>query len=45
VNNRGIQFAVLAGEDEVELNMYTLKDLMSGEQVSVDFNGLLETLK
>jgi histidyl-tRNA synthetase len=45
VNNRGIQFAVLAGEDEVKLNTYTLKDLKSGEQVSVDFNGLLESLK
>ena len=45
VNNRGIQFAVLAGEDEVKLNTYTLKDLKSGEQVSVDFSGLLESLK
>ena len=45
VNNRGIQFAVLAGEDEVKLNRYTLKDLKSGEQVSVDFNGLLESFK
>jgi len=45
VNNRGIQFAVLAGEDEVKLNSYTLKNLKSGEQVSVDFNGLLESLQ
>jgi histidyl-tRNA synthetase len=42
VNNRGIQFAVLAGEDEMKLNIYTLKDLKSGEQLSLDFKGLLE---
>ena len=45
VNNRGIQFAVLAGEDEMKLNTYTLKDLKSGKQEGVDFNGLLESLK
>lgn len=44
VNNRGIQFAVLAGEDEVKLNMYTLKNLKSGEQLSLDFDSLLEFL-
>jgi histidyl-tRNA synthetase len=44
VNSRGIQFAVLAGEDEVKLNMYTLKNLKNGEQMSMDFKGLLESL-
>ncbi len=44
VNNRGIQFAVLAGEDEMKLNTYTLKNLKNGEQLSLDFKGLLELL-
>jgi histidyl-tRNA synthetase len=44
VNNRGIQFAVLAGEDEVKLNRYTLKDLKNGKQLSFDFEGLLAFL-
>lgn len=44
-NNRSIPFAVLSGEDEMKLNTYTLKNMISGEQESVDFSRLFEALK
>lgn len=37
---RNIPFAVIIGEMDIASNTYTLKDLVSGEQVSVDFDGL-----
>jgi histidyl-tRNA synthetase len=43
-NNRNIPFTVLAGEDEMKANWYTLKNMKSGEQETVSMDGLLKTL-
>ena len=39
-NKRGILFAVIAGEDEIEAKHYGLKNMASGEQIAVDFEQL-----
>lgn len=39
-DKRQIPFAVIAGETEMNANQFALKDLHSGEQVTVDFEGL-----
>ena len=43
-DKRGIPFAVIIGEHEMQSNSYSLKNLVSGEQVSVDFENLLKAL-
>lgn len=40
-DKRNIPFAVIAGDKEMESNTYSLKNLVTGEQLSIDF----ETLK
>jgi histidyl-tRNA synthetase len=42
---KGIQFAVLVGEEEMKQNQYKIKDLISGEQVTVSLDQLVEKLK
>ena len=42
---KGIQFAVLVGEEEIKQNQYKVKDLVSGEQVTVSLEELVEKLK
>ncbi len=42
---KGIQFAVLVGEEEMKLNQYKIKDLVSGEQEIVSIEELVEKLK
>jgi histidyl-tRNA synthetase len=44
-DKRGIPFAVLVGEDEIKNNLFSLKNLASGEQEKVGFDILLERLK
>ena len=44
VNNRGIQFAVLAGEDEMNTCKFTLKNMKTGEQRTLDYNDLVKSL-
>ncbi len=44
-DKRGIQFAVLVGEEEIKNEKFTLKNLVTGEQDSVDFESLMITLK
>lgn len=44
-DKRGIPFAVIVGENEMNEGKYILKNLNSGEQVVLDFNGLNEALK
>jgi histidyl-tRNA synthetase len=39
-DKRGIPFAIVVGEKEIAGNTFSLKNLESGEQVSVDFEGL-----
>ncbi len=43
-DTRNIPFAVIVGETEMKENKYALKNLVSGEQVLLDFNGLKEAL-
>lgn len=43
-DKRAIPFAVIAGEQEIESNSYSLKNLLTGEQVSVDLEGLKAAL-
>jgi len=43
-DKRGILFAVIAGEQEMASNSYSLKNLVTGQQVSVDFEGLKNAL-
>lgn len=42
---KGIPFAVLVGEEEMKQNQFKLKDLTSGEQVTVSLEELIEKLK
>ena len=44
-DKRDIPFTVLAGEKEMELESFTLKNMKSGEQSVVDFSALEEILK
>ena len=44
-NKRAFPFVVLAGADEAEKGEYTLKNMNSGEQETVDFNGLFTAVK
>ncbi|MEX0996832.1 MAG: histidine--tRNA ligase [Flavobacteriaceae bacterium] len=41
-DKRDIPFVVLAGGNEIKANRYTLKNMKSGEQVTVDLNELIE---
>jgi histidyl-tRNA synthetase len=43
-DKRAIPYAVIAGEQEIESNSYSLKNLLTGEQVSVDLEGLKAAL-
>ena len=43
-DKRGIPFAVLAGEQEMESNMFSLKNLITGEQLTLDFESLKQAL-
>ena len=44
-DKRGIPFAVSIGNDEMALNNYKLKNLVSGEQENVSFEELIEKIK
>jgi histidyl-tRNA synthetase len=44
-DKRDIRFAVLAGDNEMAAGDYTLKNMKSGEQEVLDFNGLVNRLK
>ena len=43
-DKRGIPFAVIVGEQEMDSNSFSLKNLVTGEQVLLDFEGLKKTL-
>jgi len=43
-DKRGIPFAVIAGESEMKQKVFGLKNLQTGEQVKLDFEGLKEAL-
>lgn len=42
---KGIQFAVLVGTEEMNANIYRIKNLFSGEQETITFEQLVEKLK
>lgn len=44
-DKRGIPFTVLVGEEEMNTNQFTLKDLASGEQQKVDYATLVTLLR
>ena len=43
-DKRNIPYAVIAGENEIEANLFSLKNLVTGEQVSLDLEGLKKKL-
>jgi histidyl-tRNA synthetase len=43
-DKRGIPFAVIAGESEMEEKVFGLKNLQTGEQINLDFEGLKAAL-
>jgi histidyl-tRNA synthetase len=43
-DKRNIPYAVIVGEQEIESNVYSLKNLLTGEQVSLDFESLKAAL-
>ena len=43
-DKRGISFAVIVGETEMNEGKFALKNLISGEQISLDFEGLKAAL-
>ncbi|MDO6596980.1 histidine--tRNA ligase [Oceanihabitans sp. 2_MG-2023] len=44
-NKRGIPFVVLVGTDEMNANTYTLKNMVTGEQLKLSLTGLIASLK
>ncbi|WP_338407567.1 histidine--tRNA ligase [uncultured Flavobacterium sp.] len=44
-DKRGISYAVIVGEAEMSQGKFALKNLISGDQVLLDFEGLKEALK
>jgi histidyl-tRNA synthetase len=44
-DKRDITYTVLAGDKEMEAEKFTLKNMKSGEQESLDFDGLVNRLK
>ncbi len=44
-DKRGIPYAVLVGETEMEAGTYALKNLASGEQQNLSFDELLKVLQ
>lgn len=44
-DKRGIPFAILVGEEEINNQEFTLKNLVTGEQQKVNFENLVELLK
>ncbi|MFD2824094.1 histidine--tRNA ligase [Lacinutrix iliipiscaria] len=44
-NKRSIPFVVLVGEEEMNSNLYTLKDMISGEQTKLSLQDLISRLK
>ena len=44
-NRRNIPFVVIMGEEELQSEIFTLKNMASGEQHKVDFKTMLDLLK
>jgi histidyl-tRNA synthetase len=44
-DKRNIPFAIIVGSDEIASEKYALKNLISGEQISVNLNELMQKLQ
>lgn len=44
-NNKGIPFVVMAGEDEMKDNLFTLKNMNTGEQEKITITEIIEKIK
>jgi len=44
-NSKGFPYVLIAGESEVHKNIFVLKDMKSGEQKSLDLDGVLSEIK
>ena len=44
-NKMGIQYVIVLGSDEIEQGTYTVKNMYTGEQTSLNYDLLIETLK
>ena len=43
-NNKGVQFVVMVGEDEIKSGQLTIKDMRSGDQSKMKVSELIKTL-
>jgi histidyl-tRNA synthetase len=44
-NNKNIPFVILVGENEMENSIFTVKNMLTGEQQQLDFDRMLELVK
>ncbi len=44
-NRRQVKYVLIVGEDEVKTGNYTLKNMTTGEQISLELNQIIEHLK
>ena len=44
-NQRGIDFVVIVGEEELNKNIFKLKDMSSGKESSFDLNDIVSELE
>lgn len=43
-NKKGISYVMMVGSEEIKTGKYSLKDMLTGEQVSLSFQEILQTL-
>jgi histidyl-tRNA synthetase len=43
-NNKGVQFVVMVGEDEMESGLLTIKDMNTGDQNKMNISEFIKTL-
>ena len=44
-NNKGIPFVIMAGEDEIKDNLFTLKNMETGEQSKLTIEDIILKIK
>ena len=44
-NKKGIPFVVLIGQDEIKKGIYTLKNMITGEQIEAELKALIQAVK
>jgi histidyl-tRNA synthetase len=43
-NNKGVQFVVMVGEDEIESGLLTIKDMITGDQDKMNISEFIKKL-